>query len=246
MMQPFSSGIFENLFKETEKQYPRECDAREAELFSEFDFDPEEMRQAMADYNYRQFVEVRDADFADEHAKFTDRDVYVTSRFGSLREGPNCYAFAFQWLRNPRTSENFVKRPVPGEIAHGIFSDRARYETIMESGSPRQIKEYLEGRIQDDLEYAGLEMVEVPSQDYKLKDGEWMIAMVSGKDVYRNRPDFHFYRMGDAGTWYHKPGMSEPTMLDKSGNEIFDPKTCDRGAYDTFHGYYVVRPSQRA
>ena len=245
-MQPSSSGIFENLFRETEKQYPRECDAREAELFSEFDFDPEEMRQAMADYSYRQFVEVRDADFADECAKFTDRDVYTKAIFDIFREGPNCYAFAFQWTKNPRTGEIFSCRPIPGEIAHGVGSDEARYDTIMESGSPRQIKEYLEGRIRDDLEYAGLEMVEVPSQDYKLKDGEWMIAMVSGKDVYRNGPDFHFYRMGDAGTWYHKPGMFEPTMLDESGNEIFDPKKCDRGDYDTFHGYYVVRPSQRA
>lgn len=242
----YHSERLEAQIREAEKLSPKEIDAQAAELFSEFGFDPEEMRRSLAESCYQEFVETRDADFAAEYDKFTDRDLYTRSLFPFMREGPNCYAFAFQWDKNPRTGDIFRSRPIPGEIAHGVDSDSVTYSRVMQFGSEQEIKDYLEGKIHEDLESAGLEMKEVTSVDHPLKEGEWMIAMVSGKDVYGS-PDFHFYRKGDAGTWFHKQGTLPPTMLDEAGKEIFDPKKCDRGPYDAFHGYYVVRPAaQRA
>lgn len=52
--------------------------------------------------------------------------------------------------------------------------------------------------------------------------------------------DFHWYRQGPDGMWSHKPGGTEATNLDNSGNPISDPRTADRGAYTIFCGCYCV------
>jgi hypothetical protein len=43
--------------------------------------------------------------------------------------------------------------------------------------------------------------------------------------------DFHWYRLDDNGRWSHKPGGTEATNVDNSGNFILDPRTADRGPY---------------
>jgi len=52
--------------------------------------------------------------------------------------------------------------------------------------------------------------------------------------------DFHWYRRDRDGRWSHKPGGSEATNLDSSGNPITDPRTANRGAYTVFCGCYCV------
>lgn len=241
------SELLEAKMQEAEKkaelaQREKEIDVRSAELFSEFGFDPDEMRRALAESSYQEFIETRDADFAVEYDKYTNPDLYTKSPISIFRAGPNCYAFAFQWERNPKTGDIFRSKPAPGEIAHDAGAEYVTRSEIMQYAPGATIKEYLEGKIAEDLDCCGLEMEEVHSPDHPLQEGEWIIAMVSARDV-GGFPDFHFYRKGDAGTWYHKPGITAPTMLDASGKQIFDPRSCDRGPYDTFHGYYVVRPS---
>lgn len=51
--------------------------------------------------------------------------------------------------------------------------------------------------------------------------------------------DFHWYRRDQSG-WSHKPGGTEATNLDNSGNVITDPQTADRGPYTIFCGCYCV------
>jgi len=217
-------------------------DVREAELFSEFGFDPEELRQALAESFYQELIERREAEFDQEYDRYTNPDLYRKSLFFDMKEGPNCYAFAFKWEKNPVTGQRFLQRPEPGAIAHGVGEYEARLrDEILRYRSPEEIKQYLEREIHGDLECAGLEMREVDSADYQCKDGEWMVAMVTSRSM-GGVPDFHFYRKGESGTWYHKPGVMPPTNLDSSDREIYDPRTCDRGDYETFHGYYVVRP----
>lgn len=52
--------------------------------------------------------------------------------------------------------------------------------------------------------------------------------------------DFHWYRKDRDGRWSHKPGGTEATNLDNSGNIITDPRTADRGNYTVFCGCYCV------
>jgi hypothetical protein len=55
--------------------------------------------------------------------------------------------------------------------------------------------------------------------------------------------DFHWYRLDRSGRWSHKPGGTEATDLDNSGNPITDPRTADRGPYTVFCGFYCVKKS---
>lgn len=52
--------------------------------------------------------------------------------------------------------------------------------------------------------------------------------------------DYHWYRQDGSGMWSHKPGETEATNLDNSGNPITDPLTADRGGYTDFCGFFCV------
>jgi hypothetical protein len=52
--------------------------------------------------------------------------------------------------------------------------------------------------------------------------------------------DFHWYRKGPDGLWTHKPGSTQATNLDNSGNIITDPRTADRGPYTDFCAFMIV------
>ena len=54
----------------------------------------------------------------------------------------------------------------------------------------------------------------------------WYVALVVWQGV-----DFHWYRQDDNGCWSHKPGQTQVTNLDNSGNLIADPANCDLGNY---------------
>lgn len=53
--------------------------------------------------------------------------------------------------------------------------------------------------------------------------------------------DFHWYRQDNNGDWSHKPGATEATNLDNSGNPIMDPRTADRDGYVNFCAFMCVR-----
>lgn len=54
--------------------------------------------------------------------------------------------------------------------------------------------------------------------------------------------DYHWYRLGPDGMWSHKPGGTQATNLDASGNPISNPETADRCSgwlcYTDFCGYF--------
>jgi hypothetical protein len=54
--------------------------------------------------------------------------------------------------------------------------------------------------------------------------------------------DYHWYRLGTDGMWTHKPGGTQATNLDASGNPITNPETADRCSgylcYTDFCGYF--------
>jgi hypothetical protein len=53
--------------------------------------------------------------------------------------------------------------------------------------------------------------------------------------------DYHWYRQDRNGMWTHKPGGTQATSLDNSGNPIGNPETADRCGgglcYTDFCGY---------
>lgn len=56
--------------------------------------------------------------------------------------------------------------------------------------------------------------------------------------------DYPWYRRDSDTKWSHKPGGTPATNRDNSGRTIFDPRTCDRGPYNIFCGFYHCVPSQ--
>lgn len=65
--------------------------------------------------------------------------------------------------------------------------------------------------------------------------GKTKIALV----IWLNN-DYHWYRKDSNGLWTHKPGGTEATNLDNSGNIITNPETADRGPYTIFAGYFFT------
>lgn len=60
--------------------------------------------------------------------------------------------------------------------------------------------------------------------------------------------DYHWYRKGPDGKWSHKPGSTQATLVDNSGNPISDPRTANRGPYTQFctfmqvlHGHIKIK-----
>ena len=72
--------------------------------------------------------------------------------------------------------------------------------------------------------------------------GYYKVALV----IAPNR-DYHWYRQNYDGTWSHKPGGTAVTDLDRKGNLIYDPESCDRTtgfpSYSEFVGFYQVNVS---
>lgn len=52
--------------------------------------------------------------------------------------------------------------------------------------------------------------------------------------------DYHWYRKDSNGLWTHKPGSTEATNLDNSGQSITNPETCNRGGYTVFAAYFFT------
>lgn len=54
--------------------------------------------------------------------------------------------------------------------------------------------------------------------------------------------DYHWYRLDNNGMWSHKPGNTQATNLDNSGNPVSNPETADRCGgwlcYTDFCGYF--------
>jgi hypothetical protein len=78
-------------------------------------------------------------------------------------------------------------------------------------------------------------LIDSPTANNKCPKEGHLVALVVGPDW-----DFHWYRKGRNGRWTHKPGGTEATNLDNSGNLITDPRTADRGNYTDFCTFMTV------
>jgi hypothetical protein len=78
-------------------------------------------------------------------------------------------------------------------------------------------------------------LIDAPSANNRCPREGHLVALVVGPGF-----DFHWYRKGRNGYWTHKPGGTQATQLDNSGNLISDPRTADRDGYTHFCGFMVV------
>lgn len=215
---------------------------RATEIFSEFGWNEKDFLKSTHEY----FSSLRETKESDELTDFKDRfseqELYTFSPKDFVLSGPNCEAFALNTEKNPLTGKPFTSKPFPGAFAHGFNSEcRERGDEILYFGSKDEQKSFYKQMLSDDAKALGREFKEVDA-DYKTKEGETMIAMVASENIFDNPDsigDFHFYRKGESGTWFHKPGLTEVTNLDASGKVISNPETCNRGGYGNFLGYYV-------
>src|ERR1044071_65631 len=77
---------------------------------------------------------------------------------------------------------------------------------------------------------------DTPAANNKCPAEGHLVALVIAPNI-----DFHWYRKGRNGYWSHKPGGTQVTNLDNSGNLIVDPRTANRGMYTAFCTFMVVK-----
>jgi hypothetical protein len=87
------------------------------------------------------------------------------------------------------------------------------------------------------LPAAGRDALEnTPGANNKCPAEGHLVALVIAPGI-----DFHWYRKGRNGYWSHKPGGTQVTNVDNSGNFIVDPRTANRGMYTAFCTFMVVK-----
>jgi len=219
----------------------------ESDFAKDFGFNEVEFLKANAERFLKEYVPLDNADtsqvienlqedeFANLFQRFSDTQVYT-----EWGEGPNCYAFAMDMTVNPITGKVFSSRPTIGEISGNELPGHEMRD-LLTYADEEQVKSVLVDLWRKDCETMGKELIEVSSGDYVPKEGETLTALMYGNDTVI---DFHFMRKGDYGRWYHKPGTLNPTTYDNSGRFIQDPKDCDRGIYNHFCGYFVIRDKE--
>ncbi len=103
--------------------------------------------------------------------------------------------------------------------------------------------------------YTDLSGCSVPTGETSTQDGAVSDGLIDAPDANNVCPteghlvtlvswpgwDFHWYRKGKNKRWSHKPGGTQATNLDNSGNAISDPRTAERGGYTEFCTFMVVK-----
>lgn len=142
----------------------------------------------------------------------------------------NCYTYAINQHVNPYTNKPYESYSYcqPGLLGGVGKYNRKHFDTDFDV--------YLK-YIQADLYDIGYNITVSTYDEYVEDDKAWKIAF-----CFERGYDYHFYRQNKDGTWSHKQGSSKVVRFDNSGNTIYNPEECDRGAYSTFVGFYIIKP----
>ncbi len=134
---------------------------------------------------------------------------------GDIKEwNNNCYNYA----SNYRT-DTFAQ---PGRASGNIWNDLSACNVPSANISAKM------GAISDDL-------IDNPNANNKCPSQGHLVALVIAPGW-----DYHWYRKGRNGYWSHKPGHTQVTNQDNSGNAISDPRTANRGLYTEFCTFMTV------
>lgn len=139
----------------------------------------------------------------------------------------NCYGYALNRISNDTTNPIAGLMFQPGYRTGNVYTEYTTSNIIT--------------AVKSDMKDLGRT---IRSSTYSEKPGsnEYKIALVIATAV--GNEDYHWYRQDSDGGWSHKPGLTELTYKDASGNNITDPKTCNRNYpyanYSTWGGYYII------
>lgn len=81
----------------------------------------------------------------------------------------------------------------------------------------------------------------IPNTDITPSEGHVCALVVSTTPGFF---DYHWYRRDSNGMWSHKPGQTTARNIDNAGRLISDPRTCDRGPYNNFCGFFNSIPGK--
>jgi len=141
----------------------------------------------------------------------------------------NCYTYAINQPVNPYTKEKYrdYLHCQPGYL--GGKRKEGRNENVYDNFH------ILIDLAKKDLNDIGYEMIESTYEEYVDDIDCWKVAFAYSST------DYHWYRQNINGTWSHKVGQRQVENFDNSGNIIYDPRACDRGRYEHFLGFYMIR-----
>jgi hypothetical protein len=83
--------------------------------------------------------------------------------------------------------------------------------------------------------------ISIPNSDVTPAEGQIVALVISTTPGIL---DYHWYRRDSNNMWSHKPGQTSVRNVDNSGKLISDPRTCDRGPYNNFCGFFNSIPSK--
>jgi len=145
------------------------------------------------------------------------------------RENNNCYTYAINQPINPYTKEKYIDY---GYCQPGCLGGKEK-EGASEYYN-RNFQNFIE-LVKKDLQDIGFEIIETNYEEYIENENCWKVGYCYGGG------DYHWYRQNIDGTWSHKPGQNEVKNKDEDGNIIYNPKECNRGKYEYFVGFYIIR-----
>jgi hypothetical protein len=133
----------------------------------------------------------------------------------------NCYNYASNYR-----SDTFAQ---PGRAAGAMYTSLSGCNVAAGQRSAKM------GAVSDCL-------IDTPNANNQCPAQGHLVALV----IWPNY-DFHWYRKDVTGWWSHKPGGTQVTNKDNSGNAISDPRTANRGGYtqfctfmDVMHGHIKI------
>ena len=148
----------------------------------------------------------------------------------------NCYSYA---VNEPSSDRETLPQPggVSGVPLHEVFRDGHVLLTV---------SQFVWGAEKDGL---------IRAFSPVARPGYYLVALVAS-DMKMDMPpeeippawenlsgefwDAHWYRQDSDGTWSHKHPFRLPSRADCCGAVIVDPRTCDRGIYKHFIGFFHV------
>lgn len=134
---------------------------------------------------------------------------------GQVQYNNNCYNYSANYR-----SDTYAQ---PGKAAGAMYTSLSGCSVAAGQVSAKM------GAVSDCL-------IDSPTANNKCPKTGHLVALVIAPNW-----DFHWYRKGPNGYWSHKPGGTQATNLDNSGNLIPNPRTADRGPYTQFCTFMVVK-----
>lgn len=178
-------------------------------------------------YQYNQRVKIHVNSFVVLQLSGYELDYDTSLWDDDVQNNNNCYAYAINNQVYPGTNTLWFKQQ-PGEFADSMEFEYSNEEK-MRAAVLADFEKYNE-RFGTNLSFTPI------GKYQKSEAGTYKVALVANS----NNWDYHWYRQDSDGYWSHKPGTTQLTRYDNSGNLIIDPENCERGIYDLFLGFYSV------